>query len=292
MKTQFVKMHGVGNDFIMLDGIRDTLPQNLSAFARDICHRRFGVGADQVLIAYPSQKADFRMAIYNADGGLVEMCGNGIRCFAKFLRDLGHTEKTELVVETLAGPIKPKIRMDLSTSDASLLWVAVDMGKPILAAPEIPVCRTGTVVNQKYRPTLASALLKDLPQDFAITAVSMGNPHCVIFVDDVQKYPVAKIGPVIENDEFFPSRVNVEFVQVKDRQHLIQRTWERGSGETYACGTGACAVCVAAVLNDKAERAVTITLKGGDLQIFWDEKSGHVFKTGPAQTVFSGVWEI
>lgn len=277
-------MHGNGNDFIMLDAIKEPMPKDLSGFSRQICDRRFGIGADQVLIAYPSQNADFRMDIYNADGGQVEMCGNGIRCFLSYVRDQGHTQKKNIAVETLAGIIKPVLVADHPQTTKNISWVRVDMGEPILEGSQIPVQQGGKIVSQDFQ-VKGFAPVK-------ITCVSMGNPHCVIFVDDVENFPVEKMGPLIEHDVFFPKRVNVEFVQVVNRKHLIQRTWERGAGETYACGTGACAVGVAAVLNELADRQLRISLKGGDLDLLWDEKSGHVFKTGPATRVFSGVIDL
>lgn len=281
MSLPFIKMHGNGNDFIMLDAIKHPMPKDLSAFSRKICDRRFGIGADQVLIAYPSKTADFRMDIYNSDGGQVEMCGNGIRCFLSYVRDQGHTQKKDITVETLAGIIKPVLISDHPQTTKNISWVRVDMGEPVLEGSKIPVKQSGKIVSQNFE-VIGFPPVK-------ITCVSMGNPHCVIFVDDVEKFPVEQMGPLIENDAFFPKRVNVEFVQVMNRGHLIQRTWERGAGETYACGTGACAVVVAAVLNDVTDRQVRVSLKGGDLDLLWDEKLGRVFKTGPATKVFSGV---
>lgn len=268
-------MHGTGNDFIMLTGIGAPLPSDLGALARKICHRRFGVGADQVLIAYPSDQADFRMDIYNADGGRVEMCGNGIRAFAKYVRDLGLTDKSELTIETPGGLIKPRIILDHPKAGRNTVWVRVDMGEPELEGERIPVRASGLIIDYDFK-------------GYKITCLSMGNPHCVIFVDDVDRVPVEKLGPEIETDPFFPNRVNVEFVQVLDPKRLKQRTWERGAGETYACGTGAAAVCVAGVLNKRADRDVTIVLKGGELELSWEEASGHVLKTGSATTVFQG----
>jgi len=309
MKIPFVKMHGAGNDFVMLNGIEGSLPKDLSSFSKQICHRQFGVGADQVLIAFQSDKADFRMDIFNADGGQVEMCGNGIRCFVQYLRDLKLTSKAQIDVETLAGIIRPEVILDHPKTTENMVWVKVDMGEPELEGAKVPVRQVGRVVDFPFKLTdviglgdIATGRLGDDSQsrkvaksqslDFKITCVSMGNPHCVIFVEDVKNFPVTTLGPLIEHDSFFPNRVNVEFVQVVNRHKLIQRTWERGSGETFACGTGACAVGVAAVLTGQAEREMKISLKGGDLEIVWDEKTNHVFKTGPATTVFSGeyIW--
>lgn len=289
MRIPFIKMHGAGNDFVMLNGIRDTLPTDFEKFSQAICHRQFGIGADQILIAYPSATADFRMDIYNADGGRVEMCGNGIRAFVRYLHAQNLTTKTELVIETLAGLIRPQLIVNHPLNDSKTSWVKVDMGQPILNGREIPVGQDGTLVSfsKTFESLKAAGLHKYADQ--TITCVSMGNPHCVIFVDDVENYPVTAVGSVIERDAFFPKRVNVEFVQIKSRNHLIQRTWERGSGETFACGTGASAVAVAAFLNGFTERHVSIDLKGGRLELFWDEASGSIFKTGPAMTVFDGV---
>lgn len=291
MRIPFVKMHGAGNDFVLFDAIRHQLPKDRVSLAQTVCHRRFGAGADQVLIVDTSKDCDFTMTIHNADGGEVEMCGNGIRCFAKYLRDSGVTDKVTLTVETMAGVMQPTVVTDHPDTTAQTAWVRVDMGKPELEGARIPVQKSGQVVAHAFGLGLNDGLCAADPRTFTITAVSMGNPHCVIFVPDVAGFPVERVGPLIERDGFFPNRVNVEFVQVKDRCHLIQRTWERGVGETYACGTGACAVVVAGVLNGVCERAVRITLKGGDLDLSWDEDSGHVFKTGPATTVFEGTFD-
>lgn len=284
-------MHGAGNDFVMLNGMGAQLPDNLGEFSQVICHRRFGVGADQVLIAYPSDQADFRMDIYNADGGRVEMCGNGIRAFAKYVQDLKLTAKDELTIETLAGLIKPQIIKNHPKAKDDTVWVKVDMGEPVLEGDKIPVKKSGRVVDYEFELSKKGTGDRGQGSTYKITCVSMGNPHCVIFVDDVNRFPVTTVGPEIEMDPFFPNRVNVEFVQVDRKNKLIQRTWERGSGETYACGTGAAAVCVAGVLNGLIEREVTISLRGGDLDLLWDESSNHVFKTGPATEVFQGEFE-
>lgn len=282
-------MHGAGNDFVVLDALLTSLPKDLARFSRFLCHRQFGVGADQVLIVEKSRKADFKMVIYNADGGNVEMCGNGIRAFAKYVLDAGHTTKTTLKIETLAGLIKPTVIVSHPRATAKVSWVRVDMGRPILSAPKIPVRLKGRVVNYPYHLPMRQGLETTDPDTFTITSLSMGNPHCVIFVDQVSGFPVGRLGPLIEHDPLFPQRVNIEFVQIKDPEHLLQRTWERGAGETLACGTGAAAACVAGVLNGYSMRAVTVSLPGGDLFLDWDKKSGHVFKTGPAETVFAGV---
>lgn len=288
MKIPFVKMHGAGNDFVVINALKDPLPENLKVFSRTVCHRRFGVGADQVLLVHQSKQADFRMDIYNADGGQVEMCGNGVRCFFSFLKTQGLIDGNEMTVETRGGVVKPVLIPDHPKTTAHTIWVQVDMGEPKLDAKQIPVQSKGQLIHYKLTLKNTELLLPEDPKTVCMTAVSMGNPHCVIFVDDVDRYPVERVGPAIEADPFFPERVNVEFVEVIDSKHLKQRTWERGSGETFACGTGASAVVVAAVLNGKSDRKVTITLKGGDLDLFWNEMDNRVYKTGPATRVFNG----
>ena len=289
MLVEFTKMEGAGNDFVMIDGLSQKLPEDIAAFSKFICHRQFGVGADQVLIVKESSAADFFMDIYNADGGRVEMCGNGIRCFLKFLQDKNLTKKNNPVIETLAGLIYPEMIIDHPLTTTKTSWVKVDMGEPILEAKNIPVNDVGQIMNKKWSPQKALELKEQgLPFEFLINCVSMGNPHCVIFVDDLKNYPVQKVGPYIETDPYFPNRVNVEFVEVVSPTLVKQRTWERGSGETLACGTGACAVAVASVSVKNLNTSLSIELKGGSLDIFWDLESKKVFKTGPATTVFEG----
>ena len=270
MKIHFTKMHGLGNDFIVID-CRKKKIAGLSRLMKKLSHRQFGIGFDQALVLLPSKKADFRMDIYNADGGRVEMCGNGIRCFAKYIWDRNLSRKDVLEIETLAGVIKPKKAGSL---------VQVDMGEPIFEGKYIPVNLSGRII--KYPLNIEG-------MGFNITCVSMGNPHCVIFADDIDNFPVAKYGPLIENHPLFPKRTNVEFIQVINKKRIKMRVWERGSGETLACGTGACAALVAANLNGLAERKVVIHLAGGDLKIEWSEKDNHVYMTGPAVEVFEGV---
>ncbi|MBI5194197.1 MAG: diaminopimelate epimerase [Nitrospirae bacterium] len=270
MKLKFTKMHGLGNDFILIDAIAQKgLPQ-LSSFCKEYSDRRFGIGFDQALILYPSTKADFRMEIFNADGSQVEMCGNGIRCFAKYIWDRGLSDKEELAVETLGGIIKPEKAGDL---------VRVDMGEPILDGPAIPVNLEGRIKGYPLS-------IED--REFRMSCVSMGNPHAVIFMDNVKSFPVTKYGPFIENHTLFPKRTNVEVVEVINKEEVRMRAWERGSGETLACGTGACASAVASYLNGFTGREVTVHLAGGDLKIEWSEKDNHVYMTGPAVEVFSG----
>ncbi len=269
MKIRFTKMHGLGNDFILTDAIKQEVPP-LSTFCKKYSDRRFGIGFDQALILYPSRVADFKMEIYNADGSQVEMCGNGIRCLAKYIWDRGLSDRDELAIETLAGIIKPVKAGDL---------IQVDMGEPTLDGPSIPVNLDGRIKGY---------LLKIMDRDFAITCVSMGNPHAVIFLEEIQSFPVEKYGPLIENHALFPKRINVEFVKVADKKEIDVRVWERGAGETLACGTGACASAVAAYLNGFIDRKVTVHLPAGDLQINWSEEDNHVYMTGPAVEVFSG----
>ncbi|MBI5096693.1 MAG: diaminopimelate epimerase [Nitrospirae bacterium] len=269
VKVKFTKMHGLGNDFVLIDAISQQVPQ-LSAFCKNYSDRRFGIGFDQALILRSSKNADFKMEIFNADGSQVEMCGNGIRCLAKYIWDRGLSDKRELTIETLAGIIRPVKEGNL---------IQVDMGEPIFDAPSIPVNLEGEVRGYP---------LKALDREFLITCVSMGNPHAVIFVEDIQSFPVEKYGPVIENHPLFPKRINVEFVRVADRGDIYVRVWVRGAGETLACGTGACASAVATYVNGLADRKVIVHLAGGDLLIHWSDKDHHVYMTGPAVEVYTG----
>lgn len=272
MKIPFTKMHGTGNDFIVVDCRAFELPDP-AAFSIRYCHRRFGIGADQMLLLYPSKSADFTMKIFNADGSEVEMCGNGIRCFAKYIWDRNLSSKQVLDVETLAGIIRP----EHSGAD-----VRVDMGEPILDPQKIPVNLQSQAKPVDYPLSIAD-------REFNVTFVSMGNPHAVIFLDDdVSDFQVERYGRKIEMHPLFPKRTNVEFVNVVNRHELIMRVWERGSGETLACGTGACATGVASMLKGLTERRVTVKLLGGNLSIDWGENN-HVYMTGPAVEVFEGV---
>lgn len=272
MKISFTKMHGLGNDFILLDCTKKDIP-GIQRVVKKLADRRFGVGFDQALILRKSKKADFRMDIYNNDGGRVEMCGNGIRCLASYIWGKRLSKKKRLDIETLAGIIRPE-------QDGGL--VRVDMGEPVLEGSLIPTTARGQVVD---RPLAA------LDRVFNVTCVSMGNPHCVIFVDDVDNFPVEKYGPVLENDKFFPKRANVEFVEVVNRKKLRMRVWERGAGETLACGTGATATAVAAAIKGLSDRKASVVLKGGTLKIEWAQDN-HAYMTGPAETVFTGVAEL
>ena len=275
----FTKMHGAGNDFVVLDGIRHALPP-LEPLARRLADRHSGIGFDQLLVVRSSRAADFRMEIYNADGSQVEMCANGIRCFFQYLREAGHTSKEELRVETLSGVVTPRW--------AGAGRVTVDMGPPILAPAKIPT-RLGD-------PSGAGPVL-DVPlrvddHELSVNSISMGNPHCVIYVPNVDDAPVETLGPKLERHDAFPNRVNVEFVQVVSRSHVRQRTWERGAVETLACGSGACATAVASMLRGVAEPRLRVELRGGDLEIGWAGGAASVFMTGPAATVFTGSIEV
>lgn len=283
MKLSFVKMQGLGNDFILLDGIKD--PQLLSIdlvhISPRLCNRRFGIGADQILLLSASDKADFKMRIFNADGSEVEMCGNGIRCLAKYIWDRGMHNSRTLNIETLAGIIRPERVNDL---------VRVNMGRPIFQPERIPVNINSNLLKENHDRKTRAVI--DFPlaiedREFAITCLSMGNPHAVIFVDKVKDFPVGYYGPRIENHSLFPKRTNVEFVEVVTTSEIRMRVWERGSGETLACGTGASASAVASMLKGLTEQAVTVHLLGGDLHIKWSEE-GSVYMTGPAEEVFEG----
>jgi diaminopimelate epimerase len=282
MKIDFIKMHGLGNDFILIDCINKSFGDSsfLSYLAKKLCDRNFGIGADGLILILPSSKADLRMRIFNYDGSEAQMCGNGIRCFAKYAYENKLVLKNKFTVETLAGIITPElIFQDLKNK--KVLRIKVDMGIPKLRRREIPMIGEDT-------PTVVGERLKiNSEQTFKITCVSMGNPHCITFVDDVQSIPVDKIGPKIENHSLFPEKTNAEFIQVINNKELNFRVWERGVGETLACGTGACAALVASVLNKKTDREATIHLPGGDLDIRWADDE-HIYMTGPAELVFKG----
>jgi diaminopimelate epimerase len=284
MKLHFTKMHGLGNDFILINCLQQTCPsgvEDLLAFSKRLCDRRFGIGADQILLLDRSGKADFRMRIFNADGSEVEMCGNGIRCLARYIWDQKLSEKVVLDIETLAGIIKPARSGDM---------VRVDMGKPIFVPEKIPV----NIISHLQSPV--SGPIVDYPlriadREFKITCVSMGNPHAVIFLDDVAEFPVAYYGPMIETHSIFPKKTNVEFIQVLNGGEIQMRVWERGAGETMACGTGASAAAVASALKGLTGTTVTVHLTGGDLLIEQDANQ-HAYMTGPAVKVFEGLVDI
>jgi diaminopimelate epimerase len=277
---RFVKMHGLGNDFVVVSDWKE-VPANVSRLAMDICDRHFGVGADGLVFLLPSEQADFRMRIFNADGSESEQCGNAIRCLAKLYYEAISREKTDLIVETGRGTQKVWLEVD----NDQVKRVRVDMGEPILAAKQIPVA-----VRVDHGP-LVNHSLEVNGKRFSFTAVSMGNPHIVIEVEDPETFPLETWGPVLESHPIFPKRTNVEFVRVHHPQEITMRVWERGVGETHACGSGACAVLVAMVLAGKADRQATIHLKGGDLFIEWNKEDGRVYMTGPAEIVFEGIWK-
>ena len=276
---KFTKMHGLGNDYVYVNCFEEKI-DNPPAVARFVSDRHFGIGSDGLIMINPSKTADFEMEMYNADGSRGEMCGNGIRCVAKYVYDYGLTDKTQISVETLGG-IK---YLDLTVEDGKVSLVKVDMGKPELEADLIPII--------SEREQVIDEPIEVYGKEYHMTGVSMGNPHAVIYVDDVKGLDLEKIGPKFENHERFPKRINTEFVHCIDRQTVEMRVWERGSGETLACGTGACAVAVSSILNNLTDTQVTVKLLGGDLQIEWDREKNHVFMTGPAKVVFDGVIDI
>lgn len=272
---KFTKMHGIGNDYVYVNCFEESVknPAEVSKFVSD---RHFGIGSDGLILISPSATADFRMNIYNADGSQAEMCGNGIRCVAKYVYDYGLTDKTEISVETLAG-IK---YLRLQVENGKVASVEVNMGAPILEPKEIPVAvEESPVVNV---PVEVKGKI------YHMTCVSMGNPHAIIFMNNVKDLDIEASGPYFENHTVFPKRTNTEFVEVLDRNTVNMRVWERGSDETLACGTGACATTVACILNDKTENEVTVHLLGGDLKIRWDREANQVYMTGPATVVFDG----
>lgn len=274
---KFTKMQGIGNDYIYFNCFEETI-ENPAELSRRLSDRRFGIGGDGICLIKPSDRADAFMDLYNADGSRAMMCGNGIRCVGKYVYERGICRRDVLKIDTLSG-VKT---LYLTVENGIVTAVKVNMGEPILEPAKIPT-------------TLPSHLKQKIQAndtEYEVTAVSMGNPHSVIFTDEVDTLDLEKIGPALENHPVFPERVNTEFVQVLGPHEVRMRVWERGSGETWACGTGACATVVACVLNGKTERDVTVHLRGGDLTIFWNEKTGEVEMTGPAQFVFDGTVEI
>ena len=277
-KISFTKMQGIGNDYIYIDCTKEEIlkQDEITRFASRFSDRHFGIGSDGVILIKPSETCDFFMDMYNADGSRGKMCGNGIRCVAKYVYDKGLTAKTNLTIETLSGAKKIAITVD----NGKAVRVTVNMGKPILDTDKIPV-----IWSDKNMFNEAIAVGGKL---YNITAVSMGNPHAVIYVKDVETLPLDKMGPLFEKHKLFPESVNTEFVEIIDRTHLRMRVWERGSGETMACGTGACATVVASVLNGFSDRKATVILNGGELNISWHEDSGDVIMEGPAEISFEG----
>lgn len=265
----FVKMQGAGNDCILIDALKSK-PANILRLGRKLCNRKFGIGADQLLILSKSRKADFKMQIFNADGSEAEMCGNGIRCLGRYIRAMGYLSKREMAIETLAG-----IRQVRVTSK----MVEVNLGEPKLKGKEIPVHLSGRIIN---RP------LKIEAKDFRITCLSLGNPHCVIFQENLDTFPIEKFGPILENHHLFPHRTNVSFVNVVSANELKVKVWERGVGLTLACGTAAAASLVASVLNGFTDRKAKVELPGGKLEVEWDRDTNCVWLSGPAEKVFEG----
>jgi diaminopimelate epimerase len=275
---RFTKMQGAGNDYIYVDCFQESTPPDPAGLSRAISDRHFGVGADGLILICPSAQADARMRMFNADGSEAEMCGNGIRCVAKYLYDHGIVRKPALTVETGRGILT----LELELAGGSVRQVRVDMGEPILEAKRIPTTLPGN-------PPVQAALRVD-GQTLTVTCLSMGNPHCITFVDEIADALVLGLGPKIEQHEAFPRRTNVEFVHVNRPDDVTVRVWERGSGETLACGTGACAVAVAGTLTGRTNRRLTAHLPGGDLDLSWAETDNHVYLTGPAVEVFEGKW--
>ena len=280
---KFTKMHGCGNDYIYVDGAKEIIPQEKKPdVVKKLSDRHFGIGGDGVIFINPSTEADFEMEMYNMDGSRAEMCGNGIRCVAKFVYDKGLTDQTHISIVS-AGKVK---YLDLTTENGKVSTVKVNMGAPILKAADIPV-----IADREEEPVIGGNIEID-GKNYKMTCVSMGNPHAVVFMDDVAGLSIEKIGPLFENHERFPKRTNTEFVKVIDREHVEMRVWERGTGETLACGTGACATVVACILNGLTNDTVTVKLLGGSLRIQWDRQENLVYMTGPASTVFEGEIEI
>ena len=272
-------MHGCGNDYVYIDGAREIIAgEDKPEWVRRVSDRHFGVGSDGAIFINPSSEADFEMEMYNADGSRSEMCGNGIRCVGKYVYDKGLTEKEQISVIS-GGQIK---YLELTVENGQVSQVKVNMGAPVLKAEEIPVLSDGQEVIAK------PITIPETGESYQMTCVSMGNPHAVVFLEDVDNLEIEKIGPYFEHHSCFPNRTNTEFVKVLDRQNVQMRVWERGTGETLACGTGCCAVAVACVLNGLTENEVTVHVLGGKLKIFWDRNENLVYMTGPAETVFEG----
>lgn len=276
---KFTKMQGLGNDYVYINCFEEVV-ENPNELAKKISDRHFGVGSDGLILILPSEIADCKMRMFNWDGSESEMCGNGVRCVGKFVHDKGIVNKDEITVETLAGIKTIKLILDENNNTKML---TVNMGEPIFSPEKIPVISNEEIVK--------NLKIKAIDREFTFTCVSMGNPHAITFVDDVKNFDVEKYGKVLEVNEHFPKRANIEFVEVIDENNLKMRVWERGSGETFACGTGTCATVVASFLNNKCNREnVKVELLGGNLYISWNEKDNNVYMTGPAEFVFEGEW--
>lgn len=281
MKTPFIKMHGIGNDYIYFDCLKDSsLIKDPSVAAKKLAARHFSIGGDGIVLILPNKNADFQMRMFNPDGSEAEMCGNAIRCVAKYVYDYGHTKEKVITIQTGAGILS----LELNVVDEKVESVKVDMGAPILKGIDIPV-------NIDKERVVWEQITTSTGNSYQMSCVSMGNPHAIIFVDDITDEHILIDGKDLENNDLFPKRSNIEFVQVLSKNRVKMRVWERGTGETLACGTGASAVAVASVLNDKTERKVTVELLGGELEIEWAEND-HVYMTGPAEIAFTGEVEI
>ncbi len=274
-KIKFTKMHGCGNDYIYINGFVETI-EDKPSFVQKVSHRNFGIGGDGVIFINPSTIADFEMEMYNADGSRSEMCGNGIRCVGKYVYDYKLTNQTKIQVESM-GSIK---YLELFVKNGKVDKVRVDMGEPILEAKKIPVLSEDEQVVAKK--------IEILQNSYEMTCVSMGNPHAVVFVEEVANLELDKIGPLFEHNSLFPNRINAEFVKVIDESNVDMRVWERGTGETLACGTGCCATCVACVLNHKTNNQITVHVLGGEIEVEWNREDNRIYMTGPAVTVFDG----
>lgn len=275
---KFTKMHGIGNDYIYIDCIKQKVPQDPQNLAKIMSNRKKGIGSDGLILIEQSNIADFKMEIYNADGSQAQMCGNGIRCVGKYVYDNGYTKNRTITIETLAG-IKT---LELFINQKKVEKIKVDMGEPVLEPEKIPV------KSLKNPATNLKVFCKDTY--FILTCVSMGNPHAVTIVENLDNFQVEKYGPLLEKEEHFPEKSNIEFIQIIDKKHIKMRVWERGTGETLACGTGACAAVVATTINNKIEKDIPITVQllGGELQINWDQQTNHIYMTGEATTVYEG----
>lgn len=277
---KFTKMEGLGNDYVYMDCTKSGEPINIALLAQFVSNRHFGIGGDGLILICKSENADFKMRMFNSDGSEAQMCGNGIRCVGKFVYDKGLTNKTTIKIETLAGIKVLKLNILNNKVDT----VEVDMGEPILEAEKIPV-----ISNESPVKNLEITVLD---KTFKFTCVSMGNPHAVTLVENVKEFDVEKYGNILEVDEHFPEKANIEFIEIIDPKTIKMRVWERGAGETMACGTGACAVVVSCILNGLTENEVTVKLLGGDLKILWNKENNHIYMTGTARTVFEGEIEI
>jgi len=276
---KFTKMHGAGNDYVYINGFTEKIAQeDKPEWVRRVSDRHFGIGSDGAIFINPSDVADFEMEMYNADGTRSEMCGNGIRCVGKFVYDKGLTNREQITVVS-AGQIK---YLDLTIENGKAVQIKVNMGAPILEAGQVPV------VSDSEQVIDEPIYISETDETYSMTCVSMGNPHAVVFMDDVEHLQIEKIGPYFENHCRFPNRTNTEFVKVLDRNNVQMRVWERGTGETLACGTGCCATAVACILNGLTDEEVTVHVLGGKIKIFWDRESNLVYMTGPAETVFEG----